>query len=161
MSLSLLLGMQVLFDLGRADFRRARKVYDLYSFVLQEVELPFPVITHDEGINVIFMHVAALLIPVFFRDHQIHVADRLQERFSLLIGEIAFLLLFLPVEFVRGEADDQVIAVSLRPAEQIDMSVMKQVKGSVCNHASHDNQLPNLSCKQTSLYKTIFQLRPE
>ena len=46
-----LLLMQIRFNLGRTDLRRARQVHHLGALLLQEVELALPVVAHDEGVD--------------------------------------------------------------------------------------------------------------
>ena len=77
----------------------------------------------------IFVDICFFLLPVFFGDHQIDVADRFQKLFPLLIGEVAFFLLFVPVELVRGQGDDQIISQGFCPAEEVDVAVMKKIEG--------------------------------
>ena len=81
--------------------------------------------------------VRPLLIPGFFRDDQIDIADRLKKLLALLVTEVAFLLLLAPVAFIGGKLCDQIIAILFRPSEQIDMTVMQQVKGPVRDDSLH------------------------
>ena len=76
-------------------------------------------------------NIGALLVPVLLGNHQIHIADGLQELFPLLIGEIADLILLFQVEFIGGKGDNQIVPQRFGPAEQVDVTVMQQVKGSV------------------------------
>ena len=101
--------LQVFFDLGRTNFGGASKIHHLDPLILQEVKLAFPIISHDKGVNVIFMDVCALLFPVLLWDYQVDVANCLQQLLSLLIGEVAFLPLFIPVELIGRKHHHQIV----------------------------------------------------
>ena len=133
----LLFYIQLAFDFRGGDFRRARQVNHLAALVLQKIKLALPVITDDKGIYMVFMHIRLFLIPVFFRDDQIHIADGFNQLLAFLIGEIAFFLFFIPVEFICGNGHNQIIAQCLGTAQQVNMSIMEQIKGSLGNHAFH------------------------
>ena len=86
----------------------------------------------------VFFDVRPLLIPGFFRNDQIDIRDRREKlREALLVTEVAFLLLLAPVAFIGGKLCDQIIAILFRPSEQIDMTVMQQVKGPVRDDSFH------------------------
>ena len=131
------LHMQVILNLRGGDFRGAWKVDYFAALFLQEIEFPLPVISHYKGVHMIFLHICPLLLPVLLRDHKIHIPDRFQKLFSLFVGKIAFLLLLIPVEFVCGKAHDQIISILLGSSKQIDMSIVKQVEGSIRNYSFH------------------------
>src|SRR5699024_5898917 len=66
---------QLCLDASGRDLGSARQVDDL-ALVLEEVEFPFPIIAHDECVDVVFIDVGRLLLPVVFGDDEIDVADR-------------------------------------------------------------------------------------
>ena len=129
--------MQILLDLSRADLRCAGQVYHLNALFLQEVKLTLPVVTHNEGINMILVNISALLLPVFLRDYQIHIPKCFQQFLTLLVCEIAFLLLFIPVELICRNRNDQIVAQGLGTAQNVDMTIVQQVKGAVGNDTLH------------------------
>ena len=92
--------VEILLYLAAADLRGTRQVNYFNAFFSEEVELAFPVVSDHESVDVVFMHVTFLLFPVFFRDNQIHISDGLNKSLALFVGEIAFLLLGIPVEFI-------------------------------------------------------------
>ena len=128
--------MQVFFDLGGGDFRCSGQI-DHVAVGLQEVKLTGPVISHHKGVYVVFFDIGYFLLPVLLWDHQVHIADGFQHGFALFVGEVAFFLLFLPVELVRGQAHNQVIPQGLGPAEQVDVTLVEQIEGSVGDDAFH------------------------
>ena len=89
-------------------------------------------------VYMVLFDVRSLLIPGFFRNDQIDIRDRREKlREALLVTEVAFLLLLAPVAFIGGKLCDQIIAILFRPPEQIDMTVMQQVKGPVRDDSLH------------------------
>ena len=100
---------EIVFDLRRADLRGAGKIDHLAAFLPKEVKAALPVVADDKGVDVVFMHVAALLFPVFLGDDQIDVPDGFEQRFALLVGEVAFLVLLVPVKFIGGQRHHQII----------------------------------------------------
>ena len=44
-------------------------------------------------------------------------------------------MLFIPVEFIRRDYYNQIITESLCSAKKIDVTVVKKIKGSVCNNS--------------------------
>ena len=85
----------------------------------------------------IFLYICPFLLPVFFRDHKIHIPDGFQQLFSFFIGKIAFLLLLIPVEFVCGKSHDQIVSILLGSAKQVNVPIVKQIKGSIGNYSFH------------------------
>ena len=53
----LLLGVQITLNLGGADFRGAGQIDHFHALFLQEIELSLPIVTHDEGIDVVVARV--------------------------------------------------------------------------------------------------------
>ena len=123
--------------LGGADLRRAGEIDHFTAFLAQEVEFALPVVADDKGVDVVFVHVAALLVLVLLRNDQIDIADGFQQRLALLVGEVALLVLLVPVEFIGGKAHDQIIPQRLGSFEQVDVSVVQQIKCAVCDNSFH------------------------
>ena len=94
----------------------------------------------------VFVNVRPLLIPVFFRNDQIDIANGFYQLFAFFIGKIAFFSLFIPVKLIRGYCHNQIIAQRLGTAEQIDMSVVEQIEGSVGNNTLHKIPFSFLCC---------------
>ena len=92
--------MKVLLHLGRTDLGCPRQIYDLYAFIPKEIELALPVVSHYENIDMVFVNIGALLLPAVLGNYKIDISDRFKQLLSLLICEIAFLLLGIPVEFI-------------------------------------------------------------
>lgn len=124
--------MKILFDLRAGNLRRTRQINNLTAFFLKKIKLSFPVISHDKRIYMIFFYIGTLLLPVFFRNHKIHISNCLQKLFSFFVGKITFLLLFVPVELVCRKTNDQIISKLSGTTQKINMSIMKQIKSSVC-----------------------------
>ena len=129
--------VEILFHLAAANFRRARQVYHFDSFVFEEVKFAFPVVADHECIYVILVHVGFLLFPAFFRNYEVYVSYRLDEGLTLLVCEVAFLLLGIPVEFIGGYRDDQVISKGFGSSQEIDVSVVEQIVCAVCDDSFH------------------------
>ena len=123
---------QILFDLRSGNTRCAIQKYQL-TVVLQIIELvaAFPVAAHDHRINMVFLHIVDLLLPTVLRDHQIHIANGLQHLLAGLIGVVSLFALF-GVKLIGRQRHNQVIAHSLCPLQQPNMTVMEQIKGAVC-----------------------------
>ena len=85
----------------------------------------------------IFLDVRLLLVPVLFGNDKVYIADGFQELFALLVAEITFFLLLVPVKFVRRKGDNEIVSQSLGPLQQVDVSVVQQVEGPVCDDLFH------------------------
>src|SRR3954453_10148042 len=72
-------------DVRGGDLLRSREVDDVAELG-EEVELPDPVVAHDEDVDVMVPDVDGLLLPIVLRDHQIDVADRLDDRAAVLVA---------------------------------------------------------------------------
>ena len=83
----------------------------------------------------ILLHIRPLLVPVLLRNDQVNVADGFQQLLTLLKGKKALFILFVPIELVCLQSNDQIVPVLLCPSQEIDMSIMKQVKGAVSNNS--------------------------
>ena len=77
------------------------KVYHINPFLFEEIEPPLPIITHDKGIHMVFTHIIAFLLPTFFWNNKINVTYCLKKLFPLFITKVCFLVLFIPVKFIR------------------------------------------------------------
>ena len=128
--------IQISLDLGGGDFGGAGQI-DHFALFLQKVELTLPVVAHDKGVDLVLGHIGLLLLPILLGDDQIHIADGLQHALALLIGEVALLLFLIPVEFIGGQSHHQIVALLLGATQQVDMSVMQQVKSAVGNNSLH------------------------
>src|SRR5699024_5450634 len=131
---------QVTLDLGSRDIRGAREV-DHLALPLEEVELPFPVVSDDEGVDVVARNVVRLLLPGRLRDHEVDEPDRLEHPPALLPGVVAALAL-ARVELVGGERHYQVVAKRSCTPEQLDVSVVEQIVGAVRDHSLHALTFP-------------------
>src|SRR5699024_1928537 len=56
-----------------------------FTVFFQEVEFTFPVVTHDEYIDIMLLDVFDLLAPVVLRDDFVYILDRFKDRFSVFI----------------------------------------------------------------------------
>ena len=110
---------------------------DHLAVIAQVVKLAGPVGSDGEDVHAKALDVVDLLAFVFFDDDLIG-DPRLAERFDPLhqgLLHIDFAAGFVKV--VRGDPDDQPVAERLGPLQQADMSVVKQVVGSVSDHFRH------------------------
>ena len=71
----LFLVAKIVLYLGSAYLGCAREINHLAALLLQEIEFALPVVAYHERVDVIFMHIGALLTPAFLRDDKIHIAD--------------------------------------------------------------------------------------
>src|SRR5699024_12189881 len=69
---------QLCLDASRRDLGSARQVDDL-ALILEEVEFPFPIIAHDEGVDVVLVDIGRLLLPVVFGNGESDVAERSEQ----------------------------------------------------------------------------------
>ena len=127
------------FEHGAGDYLGAREVDD-FAVILEEVEGALPVVAHNEGIDVVAFDVGDFLFPVLFRDHQIYVADSLNDFFSLGVGHDGFFV-FDAVEFIGGEGYDEVIAEFAGTHEKVHVAVVEEVEGAVGYYFFHDYPL--------------------
>ena len=91
--------VEIVLDLCRRDFRRARQI-DHLAVGLQKIKLAGPVIAHDKGVDMVLLNIRDFLFPVFLRYDQIDIADGFYQLLALFIAEVAFLFLLVPVEFI-------------------------------------------------------------
>ena len=49
----------------------------------------------------ILVHIGTLLLPVFFRNSKVNIADCFKKLLTLLISKVCFLMLFIPLELIR------------------------------------------------------------
>src|SRR5690606_25762482 len=107
------------FELSSRDLPSSFEIDHLTVF-LEEIELTFPIFPDYENIDTVRLHVVDLLLPGHFRDHEIHVSDRLEDRNALLERDQGLLALEL-VELVRRDGDDHAARHLLHSAEEIEV----------------------------------------
>ena len=86
----------------------------------------------------IFFYVGTFLLPSFLPELQDPHNGLPPEAVSFFVGEITFLLLFIPVELICGKTYDQIISKLSGTTQKIDMPIMKQVESSVCDYSFHN-----------------------
>ena len=150
--------VKILLDLTTANLRCPWKINDFHAFFFKEVKLAFPVIAHHKGIDVVLVHIRSLLAPGFFRNDKIHLPNCLYQSFSLLIGEIALFMLFIPVELIRGNNHNQIVSESFSPTQKVDVAVVEQVKCPVSNNSFH-NMFTFIS-SNSSEFKCVYNSKP-
>src|SRR5690606_38134790 len=102
----------------------------------KEVEPPFPVVTHHKDGSAILSDVIHLLFPCMFGKHFVHIPDRLEHRLPVLVVQQRRLVLTL-VEFVRGQTHHQPVTQRPRPAQEVDVADVEDVKRSVGDDGLH------------------------
>lgn len=120
------------FDQGAGNGRCAAEIMHFTMFS-QIIKFAGPIITHREQIDIMGNHIFGFLIPRHFRDHQIDIGDRLKKFFALFVGEMGCLA-FACVEFIRGQADDQIIAQAFGAFKKANMAEMQGIKRAVCQN---------------------------
>lgn len=113
----------IILYLRRGYFRRSLQIHDIAQF-FHKVEFPLPIITYHKDIYMIFFYVCSLLLPIFFWNHQIDIADSFQKLLAFLKREIAFLFLLFPVEIISGQCNNKIVAECFRTLQQIDMPIV-------------------------------------
>ena len=83
------------------------------------------------------MNVSAFLFPTGFWDNQIYITNSFNKSLSLFISEITFLLFFVPIKFVSRNNNNKIISESFGSFQKIDMSIMQQIKCTVCYYSFH------------------------
>ena len=110
---------------------------DDLTIVFEIVEFPTPVRTEYKHIDVIFEDIADLLALVLLYDDLIcksclaHIFDPMEQAVTDI--ELAS----LNVIALTGHTDDQIVAQCPRPFQDVVMTAVKQVKGSISNHSFH------------------------
>lgn len=129
-----LLGL--LAELSAGDAFRTRKVDNL-AILIQVIELPYPVRSDGEDIDIVFLDIINLLAGVVLNDNLVG-KTRCLDSFDPLqdvVTDIEFATSL--VKAIGSHTDDQVIAKFLRPPQQVDMSLMQQVVCSVSDDFYH------------------------
>src|SRR5690606_4867309 len=122
-------------DLGRRDVAGPFQVHHL-AVLLQEVELAFPVVPHHEHRRPVAANVVDLLFPRVLREHLVDVPDGFEHRLPVLVVQQRRLVLAL-VEFVRGQTHHQPVTQRPRPAQEVDVADVEDVKRSVGDDGLH------------------------
>ena len=81
--------------------------------------------------------VLPLLIPAVLGDDEIHVADGLEQRRALLIGEITAFVLLVTIELVGGQRHDEIVTLRLGAAQEIDVPIVQQVECAIGDDTFH------------------------
>lgn len=131
--------VKIVLNLRTAHFRRSRQIHNLDSLFLQEVKLALPVISHNECVDMVLMHIGSLLLPIILRNHKINVTNSFQQLLPLFIGKVCLLMLALPVELIRRQGHDKIIAECFCSPEQIDVAIMQQIEGSISYYTFQDS----------------------
>ncbi len=77
-------------DLSGGNIRSPGEIHDL-ALVLQEIEMPLPIVPNHENIHIVRCHIRRLLFPIFFRNHQIDKSQReyvLREQMRAIKSEL-------------------------------------------------------------------------
>ena len=96
------------------------------------VEFSHPVIPHHQNVDSMVDHVIHFLAPRIFNNHLINEADGFDDHSPVRKGVIGFFL-FDFVEFVTGQAYDQIFPQSFCPAQEIDVAAMQNIIAAVCD----------------------------
>lgn len=92
-------GNDQVLDLGSGDIGGPRKIDDL-ALLLQEIEMPGPVITNHENVDVMLVNVRFLLFPVLFRNDLIDKSEGFEDDLAIRIIARTGLVFFHQIEFV-------------------------------------------------------------
>ena len=90
---------QLLFQSRAGDVRRAGKIHDLAE-VLEEIKLSFPIVTHDEDVDVVVDDILAFLFPRILEQDFVDVLECADDLRPLPIGNGTTFVFFDPVEAV-------------------------------------------------------------
>lgn len=147
-----LLGL--LAELSAGDAFRTRKVDNL-AILIQVIELPYPVRSDGEDIDIVLLDIINLLAYIVLDDDLVSISRRLHGLNALqdIVPGVEFPTSL--VERVTRNPDDQVITQLFRPPQQVDMPLMQQVVCSVCDDFYHISILyllciPSLPCNYNS-----------
>ena len=114
----------------------AREI-DHLAVLVQVVELPLPVGSDGEDIDIILLDIIDLLPHIVLDDDLIgisgsfHGLDTLQD----IIADVEFAA--TPVEAVARHTDNEVIAELSCPAKEVDVTLMEEVVGAVGDDFGH------------------------
>lgn len=135
---------ELIFNLRRADFGRARQINDLATFAdsFQEVKLARPIVTDNKDIHVIFEHVSFFLLPILFGNDKVDVTNGFKNQLALIVGKIAAFVFFTQIEFISRQRHDKIVAEIFGAAQQIYMPVMQKVEGAVSYNSLQVSNLP-------------------
>ncbi len=121
---------------GAADAFGTRQIDDLAVFV-EVVELADPVATDGKDIDIVLLDVVDLLAEIVLDDDFVGIACGLDslDTFEDIVAHVE--LAATSVEAVAGDTDDEVIAKFLGTAKEVDVALMQEVVGTVCNDFGH------------------------
>ena len=78
-----------------------------------------------------------ILIHGRLRHNFVHIPDCLHDRHTLVEGDNRVMVLVLAHDFIRGDADNQLVAVLPRTAQQIEMPHVEHVEDTRCIADDH------------------------
>ena len=121
---------------GRGYTLRARQINHL-TILVQIVEVPHPVAADGKDVYVILLYVIYLLSYVVFNHNLVGITSCLHCFHALqhVVAHIQFAT--LTVEAVTSDTNYQIVAQLFCPPQQIDMPLVQQVVGTVCNYFLH------------------------
>ena len=122
---------------GRGDALGARQV-DHLAVLVQVVEVAHPVAAHGEDVNVVLLYVVDLLPEVVLDDDLVGDARGADRLHALQHVVLHVELAALAVEVVVRHAHDEVVAQCLGATQQVDVALVQQVVGAVCDYFLHD-----------------------
>ncbi len=127
--------MDSVFQHCAGDYFGAGEVND-FAVIFEEVKFVLPIVAHNESVDLVAFYVDDLLFPVFFRNYEIYVADRLKDLFSLGIGHNGFFA-FDEIEFIGGKGYDEVVAEFAGTHQKVHVAVVEEVEGAVGDDLFH------------------------
>ena len=107
------------------------------TVLVEVVEMPNPVRTHGEDIDVVFLYVVYLLPEIILDDDLVGDTrgfDRLNA-FQHIVLHVE--LAAQAVEIIVRHTHDEVIAQCLGTFQQVDMPLVKQVVSTICDYFFH------------------------
>lgn len=117
------------FEFACGDLFGAGEI-DHFTVRREKIEFPFPIISHGKDIDVVTADIIDFLIPVLFGDDEIDPFDRTDDFGSLVVGDEGFFP-FDRVEFIGRDGDDQFISQRAETLEEVEMTDMEHIEGSV------------------------------
>ena len=100
--------------------------------------MAYPIGAYGEDVDTIFLDVVNLLTDIVFDDDFIGKARSLYclHTFEHIVAHVE--LTTTTVEAVAGDTYDEIVAKCLRPSQQVDMPLVQQVIGTICDDFFHD-----------------------
>ena len=129
-------GMPRATEEGRTDVLRPRQIDD-FTEILQIVELTHPVRSDGKDINPVFLDILYFLAKMIFNDNLICKTGFLDILYAFRKGIDYVQLSPRLIVLLCRDTDDKVITQCLCIFQNIIMSLMEQIEGTVCNNLFH------------------------